>query len=72
VGHDGIARVLEDATGRYSPNEWAIKTLEVFADVQRGGPDADALFLFGRRTIQRGFQAPTTGRRHRRYRRAAY
>ena len=23
VGHDGIARVLEDATGRYAPNEWA-------------------------------------------------
>jgi PBSX family phage terminase large subunit len=30
VGHDGIARVLEDASGRYSPNEWAIKTLELF------------------------------------------
>ena len=30
VGHDGIARVLEDATGRYSPNEWATKTLELF------------------------------------------
>jgi phage terminase large subunit-like protein len=28
VGHDGIARVLEDATGRYAPHEWAIKTLE--------------------------------------------
>jgi phage terminase large subunit len=26
VGHDGIARVLEDASGHYSPNEWAIKT----------------------------------------------
>jgi phage terminase large subunit-like protein len=30
VGHDGIARVLEDATGRYSPNEWAIRSLELF------------------------------------------
>jgi phage terminase large subunit-like protein len=27
LGHDGIGRVLEDATGRYSPDEWANKTL---------------------------------------------
>ena len=25
VGHDGIARILEDATGRYSPDQWANK-----------------------------------------------
>jgi phage terminase large subunit-like protein len=30
LGHDGIARVLEDASGRYSPNEWAIKTVELY------------------------------------------
>ena len=30
LGHDGIGRVLEDATGRYSPDEWANKTLELF------------------------------------------
>jgi hypothetical protein len=30
VGHDGIARVLEDATGRYAPNEWAHKALELY------------------------------------------
>ena len=30
-GHDGIARILEDATGRYSPDEWARKVLEVYA-----------------------------------------
>jgi hypothetical protein len=29
IGHDGIGRVLEGATGRYSPNGWARKTLEV-------------------------------------------
>ena len=27
LGHDGIGRVLEDATGRYSPDEWANKAL---------------------------------------------
>jgi phage terminase large subunit-like protein len=27
LGHDGIARVLEDATDRYSPDEWANKAL---------------------------------------------
>jgi PBSX family phage terminase large subunit len=30
LGHDGIARILEDATGRYSPDEWAHKALELF------------------------------------------
>jgi Phage terminase large subunit/Terminase RNaseH-like domain len=30
VGHDGNARILEDATGRYSPNGWANKALELF------------------------------------------
>jgi hypothetical protein len=30
IGHDGIARILEDATGRYSPDEWANKALELF------------------------------------------
>jgi hypothetical protein len=30
VGHDGIGRVLEDATGRYAPAGWAHKTIELF------------------------------------------
>jgi hypothetical protein len=30
VGHDGIGRILEDATGRYSPDGWARKALELF------------------------------------------
>ena len=30
LGHDGIARILEDATGRYSPDEWAHKALELY------------------------------------------
>jgi hypothetical protein len=30
LGHDGIGRVLEDATGRYAPNGWANKALELF------------------------------------------
>ena len=29
-GHDGLARILEDATGRYSPDEWANKALALF------------------------------------------
>jgi hypothetical protein len=30
VGHDGIARILEDATGRYGPNDWANKALALY------------------------------------------
>jgi hypothetical protein len=30
LGHDGIGRILEDATGRYSPNGWAQKSIELF------------------------------------------
>jgi len=30
VGHDGIGRILEDGTGRYSPDGWARKALELF------------------------------------------
>jgi PBSX family phage terminase large subunit len=30
LGHDGIGRILEDATGRYAPDEWAKKVLEVY------------------------------------------
>lgn len=30
IGHDGIGRVLEDATGRYSPDAWARKALELY------------------------------------------
>jgi phage terminase large subunit-like protein len=30
LGHDGIGRVLEDATGRYSPDGWANKALALF------------------------------------------
>jgi hypothetical protein len=30
VGNDGIGRILEDATGRYSPDGWATKSLQLF------------------------------------------
>jgi hypothetical protein len=30
IGHDGIARILEDVTGRYSPNDWAYKALALY------------------------------------------
>ena len=30
IGHDGVGRILEDATGRYSPDEWAHKSLELY------------------------------------------
>jgi hypothetical protein len=30
LGHDGIARILEDATGHYSPNDWAKKAIELY------------------------------------------
>jgi phage terminase large subunit-like protein len=30
LGHDGIGRVLQNASGRYSPDEWAAKTWELF------------------------------------------
>jgi phage terminase large subunit-like protein len=29
LGHDGIGRILQDGSGRYSPNDWANKTLEL-------------------------------------------
>ena len=29
LGHDGIGRVLQDASGRYSPNGWASKAIEL-------------------------------------------
>jgi phage terminase large subunit-like protein len=30
IGHDGIGRILEDATGRYAPDGWARKALELY------------------------------------------
>jgi phage terminase large subunit-like protein len=30
VGHDRVGRILEDATGRYSPDGWANKALELY------------------------------------------
>jgi len=30
LGQDGIARILEDATGHYSPNDWANKAIELY------------------------------------------
>ena len=30
IGHDGIGRILEDATGRYEPDAWAHKSLELY------------------------------------------
>jgi phage terminase large subunit-like protein len=58
LGHDGIARVLEDATGRYSPDGWANKTLEVsdrwkadkiVAEVNYGGAMVEATIRTARR-----------------------
>jgi hypothetical protein len=30
LGHDGLGRILEDASGRYSPDGWAKKSLEMY------------------------------------------
>ena len=30
LGHDGMGRILEDATGHYSPDGWAHKALELY------------------------------------------
>jgi hypothetical protein len=58
VGHDGIARVLEDATGRYAPHEWANKALElsdrwkadkIVAEVNYGGAMVEATIRTARR-----------------------
>jgi hypothetical protein len=59
IGHDGIARVLEDATGRYSPDEWANKALALFdrwkgdkivAETNYGGAMVDSTIRTARRT----------------------
>ena len=40
-GNDGLARILEDATGRYSPDEWTNKALALF-DRWKGDKIVDA------------------------------
>jgi Phage terminase large subunit/Terminase RNaseH-like domain len=59
VGHDGIGRILEDATGRYSPDGWANKALELFdrwkadrivAEKNFGGAMVESTIRTARRT----------------------
>jgi phage terminase large subunit-like protein len=59
LGHDGIGRILEDATGRYSPNGWANKSLQLFdrwkadrivAEVNFGGAMVESTIRTARRT----------------------
>jgi hypothetical protein len=59
VGHDGIGRILEDATGRYAPDGWAQKTLELFdrwkadrivAEKNFGGAMVESTIRTGRRS----------------------
>jgi hypothetical protein len=59
VGHDGIARILEDATGRYSPDQWANKALALFdrwkadrivAETNYGGAMMESTIHTARRT----------------------
>jgi phage terminase large subunit-like protein len=58
VGHDGIARILEDATGRYSPNDWANRALALYdrwkadtivAETNFGGAMVDSTIHTARR-----------------------
>jgi hypothetical protein len=60
IGHDGIGRVLEDATGRYSPDGWARKTLELFdrwqadkivAETNFGGAMVESTLRTARRSV---------------------
>ena len=30
IGHDGLAYVVQDASGRYTPNEWAVRAINLF------------------------------------------
>jgi hypothetical protein len=59
VGHDGIARILEDATGRYSPDEWANRALALYdrwkadrivAETNYGGAMVESTIHTARRT----------------------
>jgi phage terminase large subunit-like protein len=59
VGHDNIGRILEDATGRYSPDEWANKALRLFdrwkgdrivAETNFGGAMVESTIRTARRT----------------------
>jgi len=59
VGHDGIGRILEDATGRYAPDGWANRTLELYdrwqadrivAEKNFGGAMVESTIRTARRT----------------------
>jgi hypothetical protein len=59
LGHDGIGRVLEDGTGRYSPDGWANKALDLFdrwkadkivAEKNFGGAMVESTIRAARRT----------------------
>jgi hypothetical protein len=59
VGHDGVGRVLEDATGRYAPHDWARRTVELFdrwkadaivAETNFGGAMVESTIRTARRT----------------------
>jgi phage terminase large subunit-like protein len=59
VGHDGVGRILEDVTGRYSPDGWANKALALFdrwkadkivAEKNFGGAMVESTIRTARRT----------------------
>jgi phage terminase large subunit-like protein len=59
IGHDGVGRILEDATDRYSPDEWAHKSLELYdrwkadriiAETNFGGAMVESTIRTARRT----------------------
>ena len=60
VGYDGQGYVLEDASGRYTPEEWAVKVVELFdaydadyvvAEVNQGGDMVRSTLHTVRRTL---------------------
>jgi hypothetical protein len=60
VGHDGIGHILEDATGRYAPDGWARRALELFdrwkadrivAEKNFGGAMVESTIRTARRTV---------------------
>jgi PBSX family phage terminase large subunit len=59
IGHDGIGRILEDASGRYSPDGWAHKGLQLYdrwkadkivAEKNFGGAMVESTIRTARRT----------------------
>jgi PBSX family phage terminase large subunit len=71
LGHDGIVRIIEDATGRYAPNEWANKALEMFdrwkadrivAETNFGGAMVESTIRTARKTAPVKMVAASRGK----------